>query len=305
MKEKKEEYVNPSLGKIGEMYYDQKNNRIKFFSVDIHKCADSVDDLVQSGLDMMQNHGATRLNARFFVRRDIRLSNVEAIIPLKPIYEDISLVFIGINDSVRVSSHHIKKQEDQIIIDVQKSHPKRHKTQGHIIERLNPYNITLHDLDDLVKLYNESFTTYTSDLNQDTVKAMIENSVVYGVRDLDRRQIVSTSVAEMGLIKTSEFDFRICELSEMATKKEYRGNGLVTQATRMLIQDIQSDVDLIYAEARACHGAINKSFHNLGFRYAGRLKKQCILSGDHEVSEEGPYENLNVWYIIPNISRTK
>jgi hypothetical protein len=56
---------------------------------------------------------------------------------------------------------------------------------------------------------------------------------------------------------------------------------------------------LFYAEARACHKPINQSFFNMGFRYAGRLNKQCVLSGDHEVNENGPYENLNVWYFIP------
>ena len=98
-------------------------------------------------------------------------------------------------------------------------------------------------------------------------------------------------------MKTTRGAFGICELSEMATKKEHRGKGLVTYATQLLMEEIKDDVDMIYAEARACHRAINQSFKNLGFQYGGRLEKHCTLSGAHDVEEQGPYENLNVWYV--------
>jgi len=83
----------------------------------------------------------------------------------------------------------------------------------------------------------------------------------------------------------------------MATLRSHQGKGLSKTITSDLLEEISPMVDLIYAEARACCFSINKVFYDLGFNFAGSLQKQCVLSGQHDVSEEGPYENLNVWYL--------
>lgn len=296
-----EEYVNPSLGQIGVMYYDSTNNRIKFFSSDIHSSAQSIDSLIGQGIGMMQQNAATRLNARFFVRGNYRNKNIEARIHLNNGFSGIDLVFIGVNAQERTDTTAVTSAEDELISNVLAGQPSRRSIPDmYQIQRLSTASLCEEDINSMVELYGEAFTTYTAVLDAGSVSAMVENSVVYAVRERQTGKIVSTAVAEIGVIQTPEREFRICELSEMATRREHRRQGLVTAATRTLIEEIRDSVDLIYAEARACHMPINQSFFNMGFSYAGRLSKQCVLSGDHEVSESGPYENLHVWYILPH-----
>jgi len=293
-----EEYVNPSIGRIGEMYYDEHNNRIKFFSTDVHLSGESIDILMGRALRMMGQESATRIAARFFTRCGYN-QNAEAIIPLNNGFSGIELVFVGINNEGRQSSAEICAEEDALLELLNQSPSSSGIPQGYSIHRLTLQDTAPEDINSMAELYREAFTTYITELDESAISAMIENSVVYAVRDSEKR-IVSTVVAEIGSLQTSEGDFRICELSEMATRRSHRGQGLVSAAARALIEDIRDEVDLIYAEARACHMPINQAFLNLGFQYAGRLNKQCILSGDSEIQEEGPYENLNVWYILPH-----
>jgi hypothetical protein len=294
-----QEYIPPSLGKIGEFYYDHKNNRIKYFCTQIHHSLDPIEELVEEGISRMRTHHATRLNARFFAKKGLFLQDTEAVIPLEDQYSDLNLLFIGVNQPSRLDSAYVKEKEDILISEVFSDRKKhRHNLDGYLIDRLNFLNATDQDIHDIVRLYHECFPTYTSVLDEDSVRSMIEHSVVYSARFIKTGKLVSLSVGEIGRIETSRGEFVICELSEMATKNEHRGRGLVTSITHRLIGEISPSVDLMYAEARACHKPINQSFFNMGFQYAGRLNKQCILSGVHEVSEKGPYENLNVWYLL-------
>jgi len=300
---KSNEYVNPSLGQIGIIYYDERNNRIKYFSTEIHLEPEGIEKLVEKGIHMMYKNNATRLNARFFYKGNEPYSKgVEARIPLNNGYSGTDLLFMGINEPERVDPEETIVLEDKIISDILsgKLSSRNIVDNKYQIERLSINCLREGDIKSLVGLYAEAFHTYTTDLNEDSILEMIENSVVYGIRDKKTMNIVSTSVAEIGSVPTILGEFKICELSEMATKREYRGKGLVTFATKALIAEIRDSVDLVYAEARASLRAINQSFFNLGFSYAGRLNKQCILSGDYDIQETGPYENLNVWYMLPH-----
>jgi len=293
-------YENPSLGRIGEMYHDERNERVKFFSTDIHSDKGSIDLFVDKGIIMMESNHATRMTARFFCKGDLDYNNHrEAIIPLTGRFAGIDLVFIGFNVWDRIEDPKTLEAEDHLVIQARcgLQREQRGVSSEYIIERLDISKITPDDFCSLERLYAEAFETYTTTLDRAAISDMISNSVVYGVRSLSDDQIVSTAVAEIGVVPTERGDFRICELSEMATRRDHRGRGLVTMATMVLVDEIYNDTDLIYAEARACHLPINRSFHNMGFSYAGRLMKQCLLSGDHEIDESGPYENLNVWYI--------
>lgn len=295
------EYVNPSIGKVGEMYFDEMNARIKFFSSEMHDNSETIEALVQQGIEMMNEQETTRLNARFFAKLGHKSKLVEARIPLNNGHTGIELLFVGYNVKNRRSSIDVITAEDEIIDRVRAKQvtPHNQVQLSYSVERLTPESVTQQDIKDMVTLYQEAFTTYTTTLDYKAVEDMIANSVVYGVRDQNNK-VVSTVVGEVATIETDSDIFRVCELSEMATLREHRGHGLVTYATKMLIDEVRNDLDLIYTEARACHYAINRAFFNLGFQYAGRLNKQCILSGDSEIAESGPFENLNVWYVLPN-----
>ena len=291
------EYINPSLGQIGTMYLDARNNRIKYFSTKLQS-EQAIEDSVQEGISQMKANGASRLNARFFFRGHYDGPHVEARIPLAHGYEGIELLFLGVNTQNRSSPECVRLLEDDILVTAFQNQHERRPLLGHyIIEPVTPEHVTERDIRDMVQLYQEAFTTYTTELDADSVRSMVQNSIVYAARY--NGQIVSTSVAEIGNIPTEIHNFRICELSEMATSRDHRGQGLVTHNTTALMNSIRDEVDLIYAEARSCNQAINTCFRNLGFDYGGRLERQCILSGDADVAVRGPYEDLNVWYMLP------
>lgn len=290
---------NPSIGRIGTIYFDKQNNRIKFFSEGIHQQEEEIADLVEQGYKKMKEEGATRLNARFLSKGANYKKNIEARIPLNNGFSGIELLFIGVNTPGRIDPPEIIRAEDEIIMNAQLHKRKNNHVlpEGYQIEKLTSQNLREQDINDLKEMYAEAFKTYTTLLDEKAIKGMIERSVVYVARYHGR--IISSSVGEISKLNTPGRSFRICEMSEMSTKREHRGKGLIILESEQLIDDIRSRIDLIYAESRACHFPINRAFYDLGFSYAGRLNKQCILSGDHEVSEKGPYENLNVWYTLP------
>jgi beta-lysine N6-acetyltransferase len=295
--------VNPSIGQIGQMYFDKVNDRIKFFSTDIHTDKSTIDSCIDQAMDEMALHGTSRFAGRFFVSKGMHLDNVEARIPLNGAYSDLDLVYIGVVSSERREPLSVEIEEDAMvnrIYDTQRN-SRDNLPPKYSIERLDFRNLTRRDLRSMIELYSQAFTTYLTELNHDNILKMVENSKVYAVRyENSSRPIVATVVAEQSEIDTPRGTFNICELSEMATLRTHRGKGLMTYATEQLVNDISrysNSSSLIYAEARACHAPINKSFYNLGFEYAGRLEKQCMLSGDSDIQEHGPFENLNVWYM--------
>src|SRR3989344_2383574 len=264
---------NPSLGKIGMMYYDQRNNRIKFFSEALHYTKENIDSLVKQGISMMHTNRATRFTARFLASNSMDYNNdgIEAVIPLEGIFKDFSLIYLGINTPNRQDNDRTLAKESQMVNDLYLRQPdgRYPSLEDYQAERL----VVADDrnVNSLFELYKEVYAT----------------------------------IAEISGIKTNLGSFRICELSEMATRREHRGRGLVTFITRILVNEIYKNLNLIYAEARSCHLPINRVFYNMDFHFGGRLNKQCILSGDHEINESGPYENLNVWYYCPNSKREK
>jgi hypothetical protein len=304
----KSNYQNPSLGKINEMYYDEINRRIKYNSSKKYDSCLEIFNLCKEAAIMKNQLGATRVNIKLLVENSTKDYDylVEAKIPLNNNHIGENLLFLGWNDPTRYSDLETTLREDEIIRSLKNhQHANNFISDNYFIDKLTYYNRSIDDINDLCVLYNDAFKTYTSKLDFDSIGDMINNSVVYVVRDLDDRKInnsgriVSSCVGEIARLNDN---FTICELSEMATLYDYRGQHLVTKATELLVDEICDEVDLIFAEARACHRAINQSFYNMGFKYAGRLNKQCILSGrgeDSTVLEEGPYENLNVWYILP------
>jgi len=287
------------LGLFGDPYFDERNNRVKFFSTDIHTERRTIDSLLAQCVGLMRQENATRVNARFLSSGNYESEDIEATIPLNNGFSGIEILFVGINDPERMSSAEVLEEEERILAEA--CPPERHIRKipdEYKIEHLK--TLQDGDIDTLVELYSEAFTTYTSPLDHESIREMVENSEVYVARYKPTGRIVSVSVAEIAELKTPVGNIRVCELSEMATFREHRGKGLVTATTYALTRAIRNRVDMMFAEARACHMPVNRAFHNMEFRYAGRLNKQCILSGDHEVIEEGPYENLNVWYMLPD-----
>ena len=294
-----EGYVCPCIGRVGEMYFDERNNRIKFLCTELQESQTDLNNQIIRGTESMRASGATRLNARFFTTVPYWV-NLEARIPLNNGHSGTDFIFVGVNEPSRVDGAEIIAAENNLVRRVLAV--PGHEIiipSGYDIQRLTTENVTQNDIEQMSRLYQQAFPTYTSDTSPSAVTSLIQNTIAFGARSLETGQIVSTTVAEIANIPTSFGDFRLCELSEMATLREHRGRGLSEAISQQLVEAIRNNVDLIYAEARASHEPINRVFHNIGFDFAGRIMKQCILSGDSDVHESGPYENLNVWYMLP------
>ncbi len=295
--------INPSIGQIGAPYYDSGNDRIKQLSPRIFTASGDLEREIAAGRSLMAEHSAGRFTARYFIRGDIvPAGECEANIPLEPAGEPtraLALAYIGFNLSDRTETQETIAQEHQMLSEILASAPKitSRFPDGYTIEQLTEPHPC--DVAGLVSLYQEAYPRYTAPLDEQSVKAMIESSIVYIARHAASREIASVCVGEIAKIPTGEGPFVISELSEMATRKEHRGKGLVTHVTKQLLSDPQFAIDLAYAEARAPSRAINTCFHHLGFTYAGTLAKHCVISGDAQIHEQGPYENLNVWYYLP------
>ena len=113
--------------------------------------------------------------------------------------------------------------------------------------------------------------------------------------------IVSVAVAEVAEILTDRGLLRISELSDEATHPYHRNKGLNQSCVSALVQELLATyggkIHLIFEEDRAPSRGVNQQSANLGFRYAVRLNRHCRINADRDIEVEGPYEDLNVWYL--------
>jgi len=300
----------PSIGEVGIPYFDEKNNRVKFLDTNTHTSVISVNRALDDCINMMNENEASRVNARFFINKgsvDYVVSGLsngvtrEASIPLSGSFEGLEWLILGKNVPTRISPKDVLEDERRMAIDIfsNSRKPIGDVTNDYDVRMLTSQDINETIVNSMVNLYKEAFKTYLVDLDEDAVIDMIEGGNVCAAIYKNTGEVVATSVAEIAGVNTGLGVLRLCELSEMATRREHRGKNLMKYATNLLIENVKDKTDLVYAEARASHGAINSVFNDLGFKYAGRLNKQCILSGDSDVKEYGKYENLNVVF-LPN-----
>ncbi len=284
---------NLSTGKIGEIYFDPVNSRVRYFSNILHHNSESIDDAVSQAMKVRESKNATRIFLRFFVDRR---TDYEGLVEARvPVTSEVDLLYIGHNHEERREAPEVLEEEDLIVEQVT-SRKKSIIPQipgnyewGCLIEPKG------RDVSQLLQLYNASFSSYITRLSEDVVASMIENSIVYVARD--NGVIVSSTVGEVNNFDLGEVQISICQLSEMATKAEYQGSGLVTSLTKNLIRAHWNEIDMFYAGARAALGAINRTFFNLGFSYGGRFEKQSRISGIADVVEVGEFNNINLWYL--------
>jgi hypothetical protein len=292
-------YVNPSIGKIGKLTYDERSQRHKVFCANIFKNRASLIATVKPMHDTIQSSTATRFTGRFFVRKNVNLSqigiSIEATIPIT---EDLNLVYLGFNKEERRTEAGIKQRIEQMKAEVIGSKRKRvgDLPAGYTIAT----TISETDIPAILKLYQGKFTSYPIEFNEDVVRNMISNSKFYGVKNKEG-QIVSTCVAEEAYIDIDNKQIKFVELSEMATLKQEGRQGLSSILTNALIDKLQEEQGstIIYGEARAYWEPINRIFHKLGFKCAGTLEQHCMISGctDEQITNTSDYENLNVWYL--------
>ncbi len=305
-----EQVILNSIGQVGQLYLDRdntlsNNNRVKQVMPQIIDRS-QLEQLVQQGIEYRDETQATRFTGVYLVEGNyqdiIDMHTTEVAVPLNNGYSGVNLVFAGSNTPERIAPQRIRVYQEEILEevlarkDLDIAHP-----YGINFERLLTENLTEQDIIDLEDLYDRAFVKYTVDLNQDTIRNMVNDTTTYVARDQENAKIVAASVAEIAPLNTGRGLFRFCEISEMATLPEYRSRGISTYLTAMMINEIRENVDFLHAQARAVHPAVNHVFRKLGFDAQGILPQHCIIAGrtkNGELVEEG-LGDLRVYSMLP------
>ncbi|MFH0884624.1 MAG: hypothetical protein V1861_02860, partial [Candidatus Micrarchaeota archaeon] len=157
----------------------------------------------------------------------------------------------------------------------------------------------------LLELYQEAYQEYTFTLTPQTVSDMLNNGNIVIVGQDQKAQVVSALIAEhVELALEHGRTVHLYELSDYATFRAHRGNGLITLMQMKAIDTIRKmpsgERAIIYAEDRAAWMAVNRSSQRAGMKYCGTLMQHCVIVSDRDFGEEGRFENLNVWAHMPS-----
>ena len=293
---------NVSIGNIGEPFYDEVSDRVKYFSAKEYLNQAELERDIDIARELQAKQNASRMTMRAIMTTggyntlNLNSNNIiiEAMIPLHTWDNHVLLYFANNNDSRRCDLE-ILNEEDNLIGDVKESPTSTLQLpKGYSIEKLND-SISLADSEQLVTLYKQVFREYMCEFTQDSIKQLVNGNLVYAARS-PKNQLVSIVIAELSYLEVNGKRLLMTELSDMATLTDFRGLGLNRLCADKILPQVKY-FDLVYAEARACFYGSNKIFRNLGFEYGGRLIKHCLISSDKTIEEKGDYENLNVWYL--------
>lgn len=313
-----------SVGAVWPPRYDEHNNRVKGFSTspigtmrEFARFSSAVERVEK------ENPQSTRTTVRAFVEDPLlpRLANrdftIEAVVPVGNALAGHSLVYFARNRPQRVPEAGSFNAEMESLAEISRLQPlpsqevfMRVYRASYTVESSRPW--TGADLSTLLALYREAYQRYTFDITPQTINDLVDNGntvVVARKEELRSRlqpqefsthQIVSALVAEHCELAINGADpIHLFELSDYATFREHRGNGLMTAMQVEAIRRIRSvfgSSAIIYAEDRAAWEAVNRSSRRAGMIPCGTLKQHCVLVSDRSFGEQGNMENLNVWY---------
>lgn len=315
--------TNEKMGSIGAIwppYYDSHNERIKgFYPVLVNNICQLISMFEEVRKVEEQNNKATRTTFRMFAKKEVLTEEIikervegqyciEASIDARNVLPGYGIVYFGRNAEKRMPDDETLKKEEESIKWILKN--IRPISTEEVIGRLGKgYTIstpgfdiaklTDTDIDRLLKLYEEAYERYTFDINKTTIREMFSNGNVGIVCRNAGSEIVACLIAEHCEIELEQGpSVHLYELSDAATFKEHRGNGLITAMMRAavnIIKNLHHGNAIIYGEARAAWEAINISSQKIGGEYCGTLLQHCVLVSDRDFGEQGIYENLNVW----------
>ncbi|GGJ65983.1 putative beta-lysine N-acetyltransferase [Anoxybacillus voinovskiensis] len=138
------------------------------------------------------------------------------------------------------------------------------------------------DAEALVNLYRSIFVIYPSPLHDLAyVENVLKKGAMFYVIEHDK-QIVSAASAEINEM------YHNAELTDCATLPNYRTHGLMKHLLKKLEEELKKQtIFCVYSLARAPSYGMNAAFHQLGYRYSGRLTNNCYIYED--------LEDMNIW----------
>ncbi len=305
--------MQSSIGSNG-IHYDSYNNRIKGFSsfsiLDTNSFA-RLEHLVSQTESNHPNSSRTTIRALVSNRMldsvgKNGLGKIEAKIDIANIDPCMSLVYLGKNSNLRSSPKHIITQEKDSINHIvstinpttRKDAISRLNSGGYKIEQLT--NPTQNQIHELAQLYQTTFSAYTFELNEQSVKNMCSNGNIMLITLSSQNQIVGAMVAEHAIVEVDSSAISLYELSDYATSSSHRGNGAMTAMQIEAINLIRSlpngNEAIVYSENRAPWTPVSISSHKTGLMfYCGTLEQHCIINSDRDINETGNMENLHVF----------
>jgi len=306
--------ITQKTGSIGAAWpprHDARNSRVKgfcTFKVEDGRTFDRLMTGIRSARDA--NPRATRTTVRAFMEPGLVNAveqdgmRVEARVPVDNVFPGCELAYLGSNSEERMADAAVLREELRSVRGLSREKEEnwddavsRIGRGGYSVQQLNgTVNGTIPQL---LELYNEAYERYTFEINENTIAGILDNGNIVLVGTDSRERIVSSLIAEHAVIEVDGRPVHLYELSDYATLREHRGNGLMT-AMQMMVVDHIRDLEhgkesIIYAEDRAAWKAVNISSRKAGLHYCGTLMKHCILVSDRSFAEQGIMENLNVW----------
>lgn len=140
----------------------------------------------------------------------------------------------------------------------------------------------LEDAEQLSLLYSHIFQTYPTPMNDSMYveKTMREGTIYYLVES--QNQLISAASAEINSVYAN------AEMTDCATLPTYRNQGLM----RLLIHALETEliarhITCAYSLSRALSFGMNAVFYQMGYRYYGRLTKNCDIYDK--------FEDMNLW----------
>ena len=174
------------------------------------------------------------------------------------------------------------KEEDQMIQRLLSAPPSSGPTPEVRVDFATPA-----DAGALATLYGECFEVYPTPVNnpEHVRKTMGEGTVYVITRDNDR--IISAASAEINET------YRNAELTDCATRAGHEGKGLMRALLLELERHLHSrGIKCLYTIARSESFGMNKAFYQLGYKFGGRMTKNCMIYSG--------LEDMNVWYKFEN-----
>jgi hypothetical protein len=301
----------PKVGSIGAAWppsYDRRNQRVKGFcpfKVDDNRLFSRLMDGIRASVEA--NPQATRMTVRAFMTQRLAdaAPGVEARFQADRVFPGFELVYLGSNKETRRADPEVLQAELESIANI--TDQETNGSRQRIFERVRRGGYGLEPLNgarqtavlQLLELYDEAYQEYTFEINAGTITDILNNGNMVLVGRDPAGNIVSSLIAEHATVMVDGKEVHLYELSDYATLRAHRRNGLMTAMQIMAVEAIRSlehgQESIIYAEDRAAWEAVNISSHRAGLAYCGTLEKHCVLVSDRSFAEQGRLENLNVW----------
>lgn len=321
--ETRDENKASSIGNLGEIYFDSRNDRIKAFNPNIITDLSSLVIYCNELKGEQSVHNASRITSRVVIDETLLHSGesleckindlnsedvnliVEASIPLSGDLSGKNVTYLGYTSPDRMDSLEIQNAQNDFI---QKSASADFLPYDKSLERIINGNYTVETLDnpterdilEIVRLYSSTYNDYLFELNYENVSDMLTgDNFVAIARDLDDK-IVSISIAEVADIELNSngvrVPFKFSEISDAATLEDYRGEGLYTAVAHKLQKKLfENDFDLVFGEVRALNYGICKAVNKLGRNHKGTLYNHCRLYATRDINSDSIYESVQVF----------